>query len=135
MLRFSGAKGTERSHPGLTVLAHACCTLSRSSACSQQWDLAASPGSLCPLASLSPLGLSLPLRATQDKIMPSAQRQPCREPKAVTQPLVGPSPNLRPPVITPSSRHLQSPVDSPSFPLSPSCGLSQTSVNFLLDHN
>jgi len=42
--------------------------------------------------------------------MPSAQRQPCRELKAVTRPLMGPSPNLRPPVMTPSPRHLQSPV-------------------------
>ena len=47
----------------------------------------------------------------------------------------GSFPNLRPLVMTPSPRHLPRPVASPSFPLSPSCGLSQTLVNFLLDHN
>lgn len=66
--RFSGEKGTERSHPGLTVLAHAFCTLSRVSVLSAM-RLCCFPRQFTPVTvTVSPIG----------------------ELKTVTRPLMGP---------------------------------------------
>ena len=79
MLRFYAKMGTERGHPGLTLLVHASCTLSNSPAPLHTFsdgDLAFWSRSLFPLAPLSPWCCLCPQEAHRTRLCPLPAENP-----------------------------------------------------------